>query len=344
MRALAAMSGGVDSTVAARLAIEAGLECIGCTMKLFDGSESEAAAEDAARSLGIPFVVFDARETFKRCVIDHFAQSYMAGMTPNPCVECNRHLKFGALLRHAEALGCGCLVTGHYAQVVHCGDELALTRAADAQRDQSYVLYRLTQRELYRVIFPLGAMTKAEVRARARALGLAAADRPDSQDICFVPDGRYAEVVEHVCGRKSEPGSFVDSSGRAIGRHSGIVRCTIGQHRGLGLNVGRTMYVISIDAQKNEVVVGERGDLMRAETIIDDVSWTCSAPPRSPLRCTVMIRYRAPEQAALVTPLDGRRARIEFDSPQRAIAPGQSAVFYDGSRVLGGGIIARASA
>ena len=260
-------------------------------------------------------------------------------MTPNPCIDCNRYMKFGKLYERAKILGCDHIATGHYARIEYSGGRYLLKKAVDPAKDQSYVLYSMTQDELAHTLFPLGGMTKTEARRIAAGHGFFNADKPDSQDICFVPDGDYARVIELHTGKAAEPGDFVDSSGRALGRHSGIIRYTVGQHKGLGIPLPGKRYVIAVRSADNTVVLGEGAELYSSEALVGDVNWISGEAPSSPLHCNVKIRYRQPEQPATVTPGPDGRVTVTFDEPQRAITPGQAAVFYDGDNVLGGGVI-----
>ncbi len=351
MKALIAMSGGVDSSVAAFL-VRQKMEAIGCMMQLYENADAGIEpgrsccslddAEDArsvAYRLGMPFYVFNYREAFRNQVMERFARSYEDGLTPNPCIDCNRYLKFGALMERAGQLGCDYVVTGHYARIEEENGVFRLKKALIPEKDQSYVLYELTQEQLRHTLFPLGGMAKAEVRKIAEQQGFLNAHKRESQDICFVPDGDYAGAIERICGHASEPGDFVDKHGKVLGRHRGIVHYTVGQHRGLGLYYHEALYVTAIDAKRNTVLLGPKEELFSREARVGAFHWISGERPKEPFRCTAKIRYRAPEQAVTVTPLDGDFVQLCFDTPQRAITPGQAAVLYDGDTVLGGGRI-----
>ena len=353
MKALIAMSGGVDSAVAAWLMLRAGWDCVGCTMKLYQNEDAAVApergccsledVEDAravAYRLGIPHYVFNYTEDFRREVMDKFIDSYLAGRTPNPCIDCNRCLKFGSLLRRARELGCDAVVTGHYARIEAGPGGLCLKKGLDPDKDQSYVLYNLSREQLAMVRFPLGGLSKPEVRAIAEAQGFVNARKPDSQDICFVPDGDYARVIQARTGVEPAPGDFLDSRGRVLGRHRGLIHYTVGQRRGLGLSFDRPYYVTALDPAANTVTLGPREELFRRTALVPDFHWISGEAPAAPIRCAAKIRYRHPEQPCTLTPLPGGGARLEFDEPQRAVTPGQSAVVYDGDTVLGGGELA----
>ncbi len=370
MKALIAMSGGVDSSIAAKLIKDAGYECIGCTMKLFENEDIErkpskacCSLEDTqdagavARSLGMPYYVFNYKEQFRRRVMDKFVESYACGMTPNPCIDCNRFLKFGELLRRARELECGFIVTGHYARIER--DEKTgkylLKKGLDESKDQSYVLYSLTQDQLAHTLFPLGGLNKSEVRALAEKSGFVNADKPDSQDICFVPDGDYAGMIRRYSGRDFPEGDYVDLDGNVIGSHRGIIHYTIGQHKHLGQSFGEPRYVCAIDAENNRITLGGPQDVFSSYAKAVDFNWISGEVPEE-VRCKVRLRYKQKEQWAVVRPvknggngeaaeqknsLNGQAVEIFFDEPQRAITPGQAAVLYDGDTVLGGGTIVR---
>ncbi|MBR6914967.1 MAG: tRNA 2-thiouridine(34) synthase MnmA [Clostridia bacterium] len=348
-KALVAMSGGVDSSVAAYLTKEAGWEPIGVTMKLFDGEiESTCCSledtEDAAavaRKLGIRHYVFNFKDRFRRDVIDRFVASYEAGMTPNPCIDCNRFLKFDELFRRARELGCERVVTGHYARTEGEGPERVLKKALDPAKDQSYVLYSLTGGMLPFVEFPLGGMKKEEVRDLAEELGFSNARKHDSQDICFVPDGKYHEFIEETTGREYPPGNFVDRDGNVLGEHRGIIRYTIGQRRGLGLALPESLYVLGVDIERNEVVLGREEELFSSTLTARDLTLSPGFLESGTARVAAKVRYRQPEKSATVEKTGDDEIRVTFDEPLRAITPGQTVVFYDGDRVLGGGVITK---
>jgi tRNA-specific 2-thiouridylase len=354
MRAMIAMSGGVDSSVAALLMNRAGYDCAGVSMRLYrsPGMEqgslksccSDADEEDAAYvcwQLGIPFEALCCTREFEKAVIGNFIREYEAGRTPNPCIVCNRCLKFGRLLAFARERGFDCLVTGHYARITQDGGSgrRQLRKARDESKDQSYVLSMLSQEQLARLRFPLGELSKAEVRAIADEAGLVNARKHESQDICFIPDGDYGAFLERWTGRRDPEGEILDPEGRVIGRHRGAIRYTIGQRRGLGVAAEQPLYVVAKDMEKHTVTVGPESALYSRELSASDFNWLSIPEPEHPLRVTARTRYRQKENAATVWPLEGSRVRLAFDQPQRAVTPGQALVLYDGDLVLGGGTI-----
>ena len=352
MKALIAMSGGVDSSLAAKLMKDKGFDCIGCTMKLYHnedaGIESSRTccslddvevARSVAYKLGMPFYVFNFTDAFRDTVIRKFIESYENGITPNPCIDCNRYMKFDKLYERAKTLGCDYIVTGHYARIEEQAGKFVLKKALDETKDQSYVLYFMTQDQLVHTMFPLGSMQKTEVRAIAKESGFVNADKPDSQDICFVPNGDYASVIELQTGKESAEGNFVDKQGNNLGRHKGVIHYTIGQRKGLGVSSTEPLYVCNICPKDGNVVLGSNDDLFSREADVSDFNWISGEVPGSEFRCKAKIRYRQPEQWVTVIPTGADTVHIVFDEPQRAITPGQAAVFYDGDTVLGGGTI-----
>lgn len=341
-RVVVAMSGGVDSSVAAALLKERGYDVIGVTMKLFEGKDrsdgccSLSSAEDArrvARKLGIPFYVLNFKKIFRREVIGPFIREYSAGRTPNPCVVCNEKIKFDALLRKAEELGAAYLATGHYARIgKDRRGRFLLKKGKDPAKDQSYFLYALGQRALSKVLFPVGGLTKAEVRGLARKFGLTVAEKEESQEICFI-DGSMSGFFRCL------PGEIVDPKGRVIGKHKGYQLYTVGQRRGLGVSAGEPYYVKRIEPKTNRIVVSARGDVYGDDLFAGHVNLISTEKLASPMKVKARIRYRNPESDARVLPLSGNRVRVVFKEPQFAIAPGQSVVFYKGNTVVGGGII-----
>lgn len=345
------MSGGVDSSLAALLMKEKGYECIGCTMKLYENEDAGIEktktccslddvedARNVACLLDMPFYVFNFTERFRTQVIDRFVQSYEEGRTPNPCIDCNRYMKFDKLYERAKLMGCEYIVTGHYARIEKEDGKFFLKKALDETKDQTYVLYTLTQDQLAHTMFPLGDLTKRTVRNIAEKNGFINANKPDSQDICFVPDGDYASVIEKYTGRICMPGNFVDTEGNIMGRHKGIIHYTLGQRKGLGIAAGKPVYVCEIRPQTREVVLGNPEDLMSRDVYVSDFNWISGNAPGGRIRCTAKVRYRQSEQPAVLS-VEGDIVHIVFDQPQRAITPGQAAVVYDGDVVLGGGTI-----
>lgn len=349
-KALIAMSGGVDSSVAAYLMKEAGYDCIGVTMKLYDnediGMEQEKTCcslsdiEDArsvAVKLGIPYYVFNFKADFKEKVIDNFIESYRCGMTPNPCIECNRHLKFAHLWQKARELQCDVVVTGHYARITEDGQGYHLLKGKDSAKDQSYVLYSLTQEQLAHTCFPLGGYTKEEIRRIAEEQGFFNAAKKDSQDICFIPDGDYRSFIEKTTGQSSQPGDFVDKDGNVLGTHKGYYCYTIGQRRGLGISAPQSLYVTEIRPEENKVVLGSNDDLFHSHLTADNFNWIEEVRPDEVIKAR--IRYHQVEKEATARVTQDGRVGVDFLEPQRAITKGQSVVLYRGDAVVGGGRI-----
>jgi len=352
--ALIAMSGGVDSSVAALLVSESGMNCIGATMKLFENGDTLLKNEKAccsledsedARSVAVklemPYYVFNFTEQFRESVIERFIYSYENGITPNPCIDCNRYLKFEKLYRRAKEAGYEYVVTGHYARIEYneATGRYELKKAADSNKDQSYVLYSMTQEQLAHTLFPLGGLTKPEVRKIASEHGFINANKHESQDICFVQGGKYTDFIKNYTGKDYPPGDFTDTSGNILGRHKGIIGYTVGQHKGLGLITKEPMYVKKICQEKNTVVLCTAAELYTSELIADNVNLISVEKITEPIRISAKIRYRHDEQPAVAHQLEDGRLHIKFDAPQRAVTPGQAVVLYDGDTVVGGGAI-----
>lgn len=351
-KAMIAMSGGVDSSVAAYLMKRAGYDCVGVTMKLFSDKNTEVErnysccslsdvedARGAAYKIGIPYYVFNFTDSFNSEIIDKFVFSYLNGCTPNPCIDCNRYMKFDKLLKRAEIFGYDYIVTGHYVRTEKTSEGFILKKAVDETKDQSYVLYNLTQDILRRSIFPLGNMKKNEVRKIAFEAGLKNADKHDSQDICFVPDGDYAKIIEKRTGTRIPEGNFVDTEGNYLGKHRGIIHYTIGQRKGIGLSFSCPMYVCKIIPETNTVVLGKRENLFSYDLSAEDFNWISGKAPVSSFRAKAKIRYRQPEKSATIIPIGNDCVKVVFDEPQRAVTKGQAVVIYDGDIILGGGTI-----
>ena len=353
-RVLVAMSGGVDSSVAAWILVNQGYECIGVTMKLFDGEDPErgstccsaddvADAKSVCRRLGIPHYTFNFTADFEEKVIRPFVECYENGRTPNPCIECNRHLKFERLYHRAKELGCDYIATGHYVRIRQGEDgRYQLLKALDREKEQSYVLYNLTQEQLAHTLFPLGELTKPEVRAIAEKADLINAGKRESQDICFVPDGDYAAFIEKYTGKKYLPGDVLDTKGNKLGTHRGLIHYTVGQRKGLGLALGEPMYVKATDVKNNTVILGKKDEVFDRVVMAKSLNWIPGELPQKPVRVTARVRYHQKEQPATLSFLGDGRVQAEFDAPQRAVTPGQSIVFYQDEMVLGGAEITKA--
>jgi len=361
-RIVVAMSGGVDSAVAAALLRNQGYDVVGITMRVWRPSETAATpphrtccsphdladARAVADRLEIPFYALDLEAEFEQAVVEPFVAEYLQGRTPNPCVRCNQALKLGILLDKARTYGCSAIATGHYVRIERVGERWNIRRADDRSRDQSYYLFRLSQEQLAHFLAPLAAMTKAEVRHVAERLGLPVATKPGSQEICFVPDRDYrAFVRRHSLGQQAsiEPGEIVDRWGRVLGRHNGLMDFTVGQRRGLRIAHSAPLYVIALDSASNRVIVGEKSDTFARGLVASEVNWVGIEEPREPLTARVQIRYRHAATPARVEPLDRSRVRVVFEAPQPAVTPGQAAVFYDPTNetILGGGWIEKAA-
>ncbi len=355
-RVIVAMSGGVDSSVTAALLKEQGYEVIGVTMNLWPsesfssltnkydsccGLKAMVDATQVAIKLNISHYIADFREIFKRTVIEDFCKEYFQGRTPNPCIRCNQYIKFGALLERAKKLKADFIATGHYARIEYDQKRrrYLLRKGVDSKKDQSYVLYVMTQEHLSKTLMPLGNLTKNEVRKIAKKLNLPVAKKAESQEICFIPDNNYPLFLEKINPGLAQPGPIINKKGEILGQHKGIIYYTIGQRKGLGISSERPLYVISIDEKSNTIVVGNKEEVYRKEFIVDQINWIIQEKREKPFKAKVKIRYIHPESEAKIIPLSYDIVYVKFSKPQRAITPGQSAVFYDRDLVIGGGII-----
>ncbi len=347
-----AMSGGVDSSVAALILKQQGYRVIGLTVQLWPrdrkpglkptccGIDAIDDAKAVAYKLGILHYVVDFRDLFAEKVIADFCHQYTIGRTPNPCIRCNQYIKFGALLEKARELEAQFIATGHYSRVERDGAGVYhLKKGVDPKKDQSYFLYCLSQAQLSQTLMPVGGMTKSETRRMAAEAGLPVANKRESQEICFVTDDDYGRFVQEYTGIKPEPGPVLDTSGKILGRHNGIIHYTVGQRRGMGIAANERLYVVAIDAGRNEIVVGRRGDLYRSTLTACGLNWTSAPPPDKPLRVEARIRHRQPPAPATIIPVAPDKVQVAFDAPQAAITPGQAVVFYGGDEVVGGGTI-----
>jgi tRNA-specific 2-thiouridylase len=356
MKVVVAMSGGVDSSVTAALLKQDGYQVIGATMQIWPSNElgdeadkfggccgfdAVSEAKSVAHTLGIPHYVMNFRNEFAQKVIANFCREYSLGRTPNPCIRCNEHIKFDALLNRAKELGADFIATGHYSRIEHDekNDRYLLKKGVDRGKDQSYVLYIMSQNQLKHTLMPLGVFTKEKVRQLARELGLSVADKAESQEICFIPDGNYSRFLKEYMPEVAKPGPILDREGNTLGEHRGILFYTIGQRKGLGISAEEPMYVVAIDRVRNAIIVGSKEDVYRDELIATDINWIDKQSPKQPLELKAKIRYRHREADAVITSISQREVHVKFSRPQMAITPGQAIVFYHKETVVGGGTI-----
>lgn len=340
-KVLIGMSGGVDSSVAAAVLKEQGYEVAGAMMRLWstaDKPDSEADARRVCEHLGIDFYLLDLQDLFREKVVEHFVAEYIAGRTPNPCIVCNKYLKFGAMLEKAKELGFDYIATGHYAKIEQMPDKKFRLRMSEGgEKDQSYVLYNFTQEQLRHTLMPLGDYNKEWVRQKAQELNLPVANKPESMEICFVEDGHYADFIMDFCDYVPKPGAFVDVAGNVLGEHRGMIYYTVGQRKGLGA-FGKPMFVLGLNPEQNTVILGEKGMEFSESLMAREVNFISGEMPKVPITAEVKIRYQAKPAGAILIPA-GEQMRVVFDVPQRAVTPGQAVVFYDGDVVLGGGTV-----
>ncbi|MEW9093826.1 MAG: tRNA 2-thiouridine(34) synthase MnmA [Clostridiaceae bacterium] len=351
-RVVLAMSGGVDSSVAAHLLLKEGYEVIGVTMQIWDedqeyeeregGCCSLSSVNDARRvayKLGIPFYVMNFKEEFKEKIITNFVGEYLKGRTPNPCIACNKYIKFDSFLKRALNLGADYIATGHYAKIEKHNDRYVIKKGIDLTKDQSYVLYNFTQFQLEHTLLPCGDFTKKEIRAIGKEIGLSVHDKKDSEEICFIPDDDYGRFIEKQIGEEIKEGYFKDKHGNILGKHKGIIHYTIGQRKGLGITLGKPMYVVNIDSKNNEVILGENEDLFRKGLIAEEVNLIAFDKLEKPTEVEVKVRYSTTSNKGTIYPIEDGKVKVELINPQRAITKGQSVVFYQEDILIGGGII-----